>query len=361
MEIAFKMEKVSSDWRLIETSAKLELNSLDDFEREAKRVLTPELVNYIYGGTESGGTLERNRTAFGKYLLKRRVLRDVEKEVKTEVSYFGGKIKSELPFFPACVNTTPLYPKAVLDMLKIARSFKVPIWVSDIAITGGLDAGELPGMVPADVPLIWQLYIFKENYDTIFKRAKLAQQYGYRGLVVTVDADLNVKIGNEIPIEVRDRDFHVTRISEVKKLRAAVSLPFIVKGIMTPEDAEVAVENGADGIVVSNHGGRIMDSGQSSIEVLAKIVKQLKSKKSTRKTEIFFDSGVRRGTDVLKALALGARGCLIGRPMFSAIAVDKERGAERVMSILKNELIRAAFLCGIDDLSDVSSKIVVEA
>jgi 4-hydroxymandelate oxidase len=346
---------------MIEPLTKLQLNSLDEFEREARRILSPELVNYVYGGTETGSTLERNRTAFGNYLLRRRVLRDIEKEVKTGISYFGGKIKSELPFFPASVNTSPLYPKAVLDILKVARSFKVPIFVSDIAVNGGLDASEIPSLVPSDVPLIWQLYIFNENYDTIFKRAKLAERYGYKGLVITVDADLNVKLGNEIPMEVRDRDFHVTRISEVKKLRDSVSLPFIVKGIMTPEDAVLAVENGADGIVVSNHGGRIMDSGESAIEVLPKIVKQIKSKKATRKTEIFFDSGIRRGTDILKALALGARGCLIGRPMFSGITVDRENGAERIMSILKDELIRTAFLCGVDDLSEVSPKVVTEA
>lgn len=338
-----------------------QLNSIDEFEIEAKKVLTPELVNYIYGGTESGATLERNRAGFGNYLLKRRVLRDIEKEVKTDYSYFGGKIKGELPFFPACVNTTPLYPKAILDILRVAKRFKSPIWVSDIAITAGLDASEIPAMVPADVPLIWQLYIFEENYDTIFKRAKLAQHYGYRALAVTVDADLNVKIGNEIPPEIRDRDFHITTTAEIRKLRDAVDIPFIVKGIMTTEDAIVAVENGADGIVISNHGGRILDGAQSSIEALPKIVKQLKSKKSTRKTEIFFDGGIRRGADILKALALGARGCLIGRPILSGISVDRENGAERVMTILKEELTRAAFLCGIDDLSDVSGKILVEA
>ncbi len=243
----------------------------------------------------------------------------------------------------------------------MAKSFKVPIFVSDIAIVDGLDAGELPKLVSADVPLIWQLYIFNENYDTIFKRAKQAANYGYRALVITVDADLNVKLGNQIPQEVRDKEFHNTRISEIRKLRDSVSLPFIVKGIMSPEDAVVAVENGADGIVVSNHGGRIMDNGQSSIEVLSKIVKVLQSKKATRKTEVFFDSGIRRGTDILKALALGARGCLIGRPIFSGISVDHEQGAERIMTILKDELVRAAFLCGVSDLSEVSPKILVEA
>ena len=339
---------------------KLQLNSVDEFEQEAKKLLRPELVNYIYAGTETGATLARNRSAFAKYLLKRRVLQDISEDVETEISYFGGKIKSELPFFPACINTSPLYPKAVLDILKVGRSFKVPIFVSDIAIVDGLDASKLPGMVPPEVPLIWQLYVFDENLDTIFKRAKQAENYGYRALAVTVDADLNVKLGNEIPPEARDKDFHVVKISEVRKLRDSVSLPFIVKGIMTSEDAEIAVENGADGIVVSNHGGRTLDSGQSTIEVLSRIVKQLRSKKSTRKTEIFFDSGIRRGTDILKALALGARGCLIGRPIFSGISVDHENGAERIMKIFRDELVRCAFQCGVKDLSAVSPKIVVE-
>jgi isopentenyl diphosphate isomerase/L-lactate dehydrogenase-like FMN-dependent dehydrogenase len=343
-----------------DATPKLQLNSVDEFEQEAKKLLRPELVNYIYSGTETGSTLARNRSAFMKYLLKRRVLQDISKDVKTEISYFGGRIKSELPFFPACINTSPLYPKAVLDTLKVGRSFKVPIFVSDIAIVDGMDASELPRMVPAEVPLIWQLYIFDENLDTIFKRAKQAENYGYRALAVTVDADLNVKLGDEIPPEAKDKDFHVVRISEVRKLRDAVSLPFIVKGIMSPEDAEIAFENGADGIVVSNHGGRTMDSGQSTIEVLSRIVKQLRSRKATRKTEIFFDSGIRRGTDILKALALGARGCLIGRPIFSGISVDHEHGAERIMEILKDELIRCAYQCGVEDLSEVSPKIVIE-
>ena len=205
-----------------------------------------------------------------------------------------------------------------------------------------------------------RLYVFTENYDTIFDKAKLAKDWGYKGLIVTVDADLNVKIGNEIPAMVRDRSFYHIKISDIKRLRKGTSLPFIVKGIMTAEDAVIAAENGADGIVVSNHGGRILDDGESSIEVLPDIVKELRSKKSTRKTEIFFDGGIRRGTDILKALALGARGCLVGRPLFSGIAVDKENGAEEVMTILKDELVRSAYLCGVKDLSKVNRKILRE-
>ena len=344
---------------VIETVPKTKYHSIDEYEHAAKKLLAPELVEYVYGGTEGGSTLLRNRLAFDDYLLKRRVLQDIE-EVDAEVSYFGGRIESELPFFPACINTSPMYPQALVDLFKVSRSFKVPIFVSDIAISDGLDASKLPQLAGPNAQLLWQLYVLTENYDTIFDRAKLAQDWGYKGLIVTVDADLNVKIGNEIPSVVRDRSFYHVKLSDLKRLRKGTSLPFIVKGIMTPEDAVVAVENGAEGIVVSNHGVRLMDGGESSLEVLPGIVKELRSKKSTRKTEIFFDGGIRRGTDILKALALGARGCLIGRPLFSAITVDRETGAEEVMTILKDELLRSAYLCGVKDLSKVNRKILKE-
>ena len=144
--------------------------------------------------------------------------------------------------------------------------------------------------------------------------------------------------------------------ADIRKIRKATSLPLIVKGIMTPEDAEVAIENGADGIDVSNHGGRSMDCGEASIEALPKVVEHLKRKKATRNAEIFFDGGIRKGTDIIKALALGARGCLIGRPYFWALAVDRKNGAERVTNILKAELVRTAALCGIRDLSKVDTE-----
>ncbi|MDA4129619.1 MAG: alpha-hydroxy-acid oxidizing protein, partial [Thaumarchaeota archaeon] len=123
------------------------LKSVEDYEQMAKKLLSPELVSYVFGGTETGATLSRNRTAFAHYLLKRRVLHEIE-TVDTEVSFFGGKIKSELPFFPACINVAPMYPRALLDLLRVANSFKVPIFVSDIAIADGLDASKIPSLVP---------------------------------------------------------------------------------------------------------------------------------------------------------------------------------------------------------------------
>jgi 4-hydroxymandelate oxidase len=127
---------------------------------------------------------------------------------------------------------------------------------------------------------------------------------------------------------------------------------------MTSEDAELAIESGAEGIVVSNHGGRVLDQGQASLDVLPEIVKHVKSKKTLRRAEVLFDGGIRWGTDILKALALGARGCLIGRPIFYGLAVNRDNGPSDIMEILKQELVRAAALCGVSNLEKVDSNIL---
>jgi isopentenyl diphosphate isomerase/L-lactate dehydrogenase-like FMN-dependent dehydrogenase len=329
------------------------LDSVDDYEREARRLLNPETAHYVFGATESGSTLARNLESFNQYVLRRRVLQEIE-DVSTRASYFDGKIQSDLPFFPGCINLSPMYPEAILDIFKLSRVFSVPIFVSEVAVVDPYEISKLPGLVSPGSSLVWQIYLRTNTYDLAFKRAKQAKEWGYKAVALTVDAERNVKLGYEIAPETAEHSFVVIKLSDIKKLKRAASLPMVVKGIMTAEDAIAAVENGADGIVVSNHGGRVLDGGEASLDVLPEIVKKLRGKKSTRHTEIFFDGGIRKGTDILKALALGARGCLLGRPLFWAIAVDREYGPERIMTMLKSELVRAALLCGVRDLSKVS-------
>lgn len=333
------------------------LQSVEEFEREANKVLRKDVKEYINGSTESGATLSRNLAAFSKYLIRRRVLRGIKK-VGTNVSYFDGKIRSEIPFFPSCINLAPLYPKAILDILRLSKNFKIPIFISNLSIEEPLEISKLPGLVPKTAPLIWQMYFHPTNYELIMKQTRLARDWGYSAVTVTVDTERSVKLGNAVPRSIFAHEFRSMVPSDIRKIRKATELPLIVKGIMTPEDAEVAVESGADGIIVSNHGGRTMDCGESSLEVLPEITRHLKTKKATRKTEIFFDGGIRRGTDIIKALALGAKGCLIGRPYFWALAVDKRKGPEQVTKILKEELVRTAILCGVSDLSKVSPKTI---
>jgi 4-hydroxymandelate oxidase len=336
------------------------LESVEDYEREAHKRLKPDVRNYIFSSTESGATYARNLTAFSKYLIRRRVLQGV-KEVKTDVSYFGGKIKSDLPFFPSCINLTPMYPNALLDIFRISKSFKIPIFISSLSVSGQLDVSRLSKLVPRTTPLVWQIYVLTDNFEASLKEARLAQSWGFSAVAITVDTEKSVKLRNEIAPALFTHKFRSITPSDLKKIRDETSLPLIVKGIMAEEDADAAVECGADGIGISNHGGRTMDCGEASIEALPKIVKRLSERKRSRGVEIFFDSGIRRGTDIIKALALGARGCLVGRPYFWGLAVDRKNGAINITRILKEELVRTAALCGVRDLSRVDPKTIVAA
>ena len=330
---------------------------MEEYEKIARSVLSQRLTDYIFRGAESETTLRRNVEAFSKYALRRRVLQEID-AVDTRTSYFDGRIKSSLPFFPSCINVSPMYPKALFDLLAVSKSYRTPIFISHLAIEPHFEISKLPSLVPETSPLIWQIYFRKGNIDLCLKQVKLAKEWGYKGITVTVDAELNVKLGYGIANDLSSTRFVRVSPKILRMLRESTPLPLVVKGIMTSEDAELAVELGADGIVVSNHGGRILDEGQATLDVLPEIVHHLKSKRKTRSAEVFFDGGIRRGTDILKALALGAKGCLIGRPIFWGLAVNRKRGPPDVMRILDEELVRAAALCGVSRIARVNSTIL---
>ena len=332
-------------------------SSVGDYEIAARKHLSQDLAEYIYFGTESETTLSRNIDQFSRLQLRRRVLTGIE-SVKSKFTYFDGQIKSELPFFPACINTSQLYSNALPDILALSKTRDVPMFVSEFAVKPPFEFAKLP-TVFKNAKLMWQIYVQRGKIDQSLRQAQNAKSLGYAGVVVTVDAEQNVKLRNTIPTKLMSQQFIPVSPREVKKLRERTTLPFIVKGVMTGEDAVLAIESGADGVVVSNHGGRVLDYAQASIEVLPEIVGAVKSKKSTRKAEIFHDGGIRRGTDILKALALGARGCLLGRAIFWGLVTDHKNGVQNVVRILEEELVRAAILCGVSDLSKIKRSVVV--
>jgi 4-hydroxymandelate oxidase len=136
-------------------------------------------------------------------------------------------------------------------------------------------------------------------------------------------------------------------------LRSLTSLPILLKGILTAEDARLAVEHGVSGIIVSNHGGRQLDGVVTSIEALPEVVDAV-----ARHCEVYLDGGIRRGTDILKALALGARAVLVGRPILWGLAVDGAAGVQRVLSILHAELERAMKLAGCPTIASINRTLV---
>ncbi len=141
---------------------------------------------------------------------------------------------------------------------------------------------------------------------------------------------------------------------DLEWIRSITRLPLIVKGILHPDDAREAVRHGVQGIVVSNHGGRQLDTSQSTIEALPDIIRAVRSEEKSYEMDVYVDGGIRRGTDILKALALGSKAVLVGRPILWGLAVDGEKGVNNVLQILKDEFQTAMMLSGCKTIEDIS-------
>lgn len=195
-----------------------------------------------------------------------------------------------------------------------------------------------------------------------------AERAGYRAIVLTVDAprfghkEREMRPGMEMP-DLRFAHFEdedgshlepeALAWEDVAWLRSLSGLPVVLKGILHPEDAALAVEHGAAGIVVSTHGGRQLDGVPAGIEALPPVVEAVGGR-----AEVFLDGGIRRGTDVLKALALGARAVSVGRPILWGLTVDGGAGVRRVLGLLREELELAMVLAGVPDLESIGPDLI---
>jgi isopentenyl diphosphate isomerase/L-lactate dehydrogenase-like FMN-dependent dehydrogenase len=166
-----------------------------------------------------------------------------------------------------------------------------------------------------------------------------------------------VKIGDEVPLSTKDgkpRRGHKSSPKDIEWLKQQLSLPVVVKGIMSAEDAHDAVNAGADALVVSNHGGRILDFNRAALEVLPEVVAAVGAR-----VPVLLDSGIRSGGDIVKAIALGAKAVLVGRPVAWGVGAFGARGVERVFAILTEEMQRALTMTGVACIGDVTPSILV--
>jgi 4-hydroxymandelate oxidase len=226
----------------------------------------------------------------------------------------------------------------------------------------------------------YQLYV-QRDHDLTAELVKRAHTAGYSAIVLTVDLPVvgtrdrdtrngftipeglgYVNLAAERPRDTEGSDFaaYVSFLGDqsvtwddLAWIRSLSPLPLVLKGILTAEDARLAAENGVDAVVVSNHGGRQLDGAIPSVEALPEVVEAVGGR-----LEVFLDGGVRRGSDVLKALALGARAVLVGRPAIWGLAVDGERGAERVLELLRAELETAMALAGCRTIAEITPALV---
>ena len=321
---------------------RIEEMTLEEIKAVAWKKVKPEIWEWVNGGTETEFTLQRNRLALQKIMLRLKVIHGLE-TANTRVKILGQTVNTPVIVAPFA-NMGKVYPQGEMAIAKGAEKAGAMMFLGP---TSAYSTKEI--VEAAHTPVVWNGEPLKDR-KRLFAQLHQAEEAGCCAVGLCADDFMGIKIKDRL-IPLRNRSLSTEEIRDLKK---ETSLPFVLKGIMTPEDAMKAVDSGADAIVVSNHGGRVLDGCQASIEVLPEIFKAVGGK-----IEVLIDGGFRGGTDLLKALALGARGVLVGRPICWGLAAAGAEGVARVLELMTNELIRTMILTNVPDVSDVPRDAVV--
>jgi 4-hydroxymandelate oxidase len=355
--------------------------NVSEYESLAEGRLDHKAWDYFRGGSDDEVTLRANREAFARIQLRPRVLVDVS-HCDLSTTVLGAPVSMPVLIAPMgyqCLAT----PEGECATARAAGAAETLMVVSTMATRTLEETAAV-----ATGPLWFQLYVYKDR-SISEQLVRRAEEAGYRALVLTVDLprigrrERDIRNGFGLPPHLRNANF-VTHASHempetdpgtsglathtaahfdesltweaVAWLKSITRLPVLLKGILTAEDAALAVEYGADGLIVSNHGGRQLDAVPASITALPAIADAVAGR-----LEVYLDGGIRRGTDVLKALALGARAVLVGRPVLWGLAVAGENGVRDVLELLRAELALALALAGRPTLASIDRSVVSEA
>jgi len=333
-----------------------ELVNVLEVEEVARRRLDRAVFDHVAAGAGGGDTLRRNREAFDRITLRPRMLVDVtQMDLSTEL--FGQKLYAPLLVAPTARHAR-LHPEGEPATTAGAGAAKTAMVVSGEA---SFPIEKIAARAAA--PLWFQVY---PESDSSRLRAAIqrATGAGCRVVVLTVgavyepprEADLHNRFSRDAPRPggpLRPRGQTRMGWDVLQQVRDLAKVPVLLKGILSAEEASLAVEKGAAGIIVSNHGGRFADGVPATIEVLPRVVEAV-----GRRVPVLVDSGFRRGTDILKALALGARAVLVGRPVLWGLAAYGAEGVRAVLEMLQSELALAMGLSGKANLAAVDSSLV---
>lgn len=315
--------------------------------------------DYLVGASESETTMRRNRLGFDKIAFRPRVLVDVS-SIDPSTTFLGHKLR--IPVMPAPIGSLQVFhPGAGAEVTRAASEFGTMHVLSSVT-EPTLEETARAG----DFPKTFQLYV-RGDWDWCKDILTRVKESGYAALCVTVDtAHLSHRerpmLGRYAPPTQRasaaaGRAFQAASTWDtVERIRDFTGLPFMLKGIATAEDAAICVQRGIDVVWVSNHGGRQLDHGLGAIETLPEIYAVTKGK-----AKIILDGGIQRGTDVIKALALGADAVAIGKLQGWGLAADGAAGVVRVLEILESEMEIAMGLLGITALDQLNSSYVCPA
>jgi isopentenyl diphosphate isomerase/L-lactate dehydrogenase-like FMN-dependent dehydrogenase len=342
----------------------MELVNVFDYEKLARTRMAPPLWDYYQGGSDDEVTMRECRAAFERIKLRPRVLVDVRREVlDMSTSVLGVPVSMPVLIAPVALHCMA-HPEGECATAQAAGRAGTLMIASTVATRTIEEIAQA-----ASGPLWFQLYTYP-SLNVAEMLVHRAEDAGYRAIVLTVDLprlgnrekDLrnNVTIppapyqeANFIGIEKEGQAWVPLTWKSIEWLRSITTLPILLKGILTEEDARLAVEHGVEGIVVTNHGGRQLDTAIPGIEALPEIVDAV-----VGHCEIYFDGGIRRGTDILKALALGARAVLVGRPVLWGLAVNGADGAFSVLELLRKELELAMALSGRPTLASIDRSLL---
>jgi len=337
-----------------------ELFSLDDAERRAEAVVTPDAWAYMSGGAGDERTLRWNRDAFSHFRLRPRVLVDVS-EVSTRTTVLDTPVSMPVLVAPMAFQAIA-HEEGEVAMARGAAAAETVMCLSTVATSTPTDVA---AAAPA-APRWLQIYVFRDREvsDDVIAQALEA---GFSTLVLTADLPVygirhrEARLAFAPPEEnvpaisaaralrgTTDDEHHALGLLEsglqwdyVTELRERWKVPVVVKGLVTAEDANLACEHGASAVVVSNHGGRQLDGAIASLDALPEVVDAVGGR-----AEVYLDGGVRRGSDVVMALALGARAVLVGRPALYGLAFGGDKGVRQVLEILRDETENALALLG---------------
>lgn len=352
------------------------LITTEDYEQAARSILPKTAYDYFRSGADEEKTLAANRDAFDHYDIWYRVLVDVS-TVNLETEILGTKVA-----FPILVSPTA-YQKLAHPEGEVAAA-RGAAEAETIYTLSTLATSSIEEVAAASAGPKWfQLYVHKDRglSKSLIERAEAAS---YRAIVLTVDApvlgrrladernkfvlpeglsmvnlgslaeDLTAsEEGSALTSFAASRHDASLNWDDIAWIRSITDLPILIKGLVRPDDAERAVESGAAGVIVSNHGGRQLDGAPASIDALGEIADVVAGR-----CEVLMDGGVRYGTDVLKALALGAKAVMIGRPIIWGLAVGGTEGVTRVLELLGAELTTALTLAGSPSVKAIDSSLI---
>ncbi|KAL5187958.1 (S)-2-hydroxy-acid oxidase GLO1 [Glycine soja] len=348
------------------------ITNVTEYEAIAKEKLPKMVYDYYASGAEDQWTLKENRNGFSRILFQPRILIDVSK-IDLTTTVMGFKISMPIMIAPTAMQKMA-HPEGELATARAASAAGTIMTLSSTATSSVEEVASTgPGI------RFFQLYVLKDR-NVVAQVVRRAEKAGFKAITLTVDSPIlgrreaDIKNRFTLPPNLVLKNFEGLDLGKLNKtsdsfaasyaaelydrslnwkdikwIQTITSLPILLKGVLTPEDTMIAIQAGAAGIIVSNHGARQLDYVPATIMALEEVVKATQGR-----IPVFLDGGIRRGTDVFKALALGAAGVFIGRPVVFSLAADGEAGVRKVLQMLRDEFELTMALSGCRSLKEIT-------